>query len=268
MSGGGDLDSLRTRFSEDPILLAPFGRCTEVMWFMRFSVPRQITRHSGHLCRLCGNCVGLDNVGGDCFDSIDLELKCDPFELNPFCFRWVIRCFLSVLISRNGRLHSGQENGFSPVWIITWRFRFELLPKVLSQNLQTNAFLLLVSLRGSARSSASDSWYILAAASCLSQAIHFVECRLVGGYRLHTEHLVTVSLLWTFLCFLKSLCSRKRRLQMSHSNGFSPARKKKTTKQSLNYIPEPWQLRFCLHHLFFFITSVNHHMTFEIITTG
>lgn len=105
MSGGGDLENLRILIPEvsSPIVL--FGRCVEVIWFMRFSVPLQIVLQSGHLCKLCGNCVGFDGIVCGLF-SIKLDLELELPELNPFCFLCVIKCFFSVLISRNGRLHS------------------------------------------------------------------------------------------------------------------------------------------------------------------
>lgn len=88
-------------------------------------MPRQMILQSGHLCRLGWNCI--DGFGGvavriDCPDSVRADLK-TLVDVNPFCLRCVIKCFLSVLISRNGRLHSLHVNGFSPVWIITWRGR-------------------------------------------------------------------------------------------------------------------------------------------------
>lgn len=189
------------------------------MWLIRFSVPRQIVLHNGHLCRLCWNCVGFDGSGFVAVKSVNFWAA---VVLKPFCFRCVIKCFFNVLISRNGRLHSEHVNGFSPVWIITCRFKFELLPNDLSQYLQTNAFLLLASMRGP-RSSEIGSRYRLVD-SDFSHVTHLVAFRPLTGARLHRQHLEFVLLLWTFLCFLKSLCSRNRRLQMSHSKGFSPAK--------------------------------------------
>lgn len=134
MSGGGDLENLRTRISEDALFFALAGRCTEVIWFMRFSVPRQIVLQSGHLWRLCVNCVGFDGGAVSCWPvSTRVGFEFELPELNPFCLRCVMRCFFNVLISRNFREHSEHVNGFSPAKINTNQWVLFTLCRSISQ---------------------------------------------------------------------------------------------------------------------------------------
>lgn len=93
-------------------------------------MPLQIVLQSGHLCSKAGDSeVAGAAVFGFIFMDMEVgiiglcclvSIKADngltvTLEVNPFCLRCVIKCFFNVLISRNGRLHSGQLNGFSPV---------------------------------------------------------------------------------------------------------------------------------------------------------
>lgn len=121
-----------------------------------------------------------------------------------------------------------------PVWIMMCRLRLLLLPNDRSQYLHANDFLLFASNRGTISSIGFEcSLTAIAAAAALAadavatltalHELHFDECRLIVGFRLHTKHFMVVPLLaWTFRCFRKSLCSRNRRLQSSQENGFSP----------------------------------------------
>lgn len=119
------------------------------------------------------------------------------------------------------------------------RLRLLLEPNVRSQNLHGKDFLLFASNRGTISSIGLRCCLVaitaIAAAAAAAFAavafdtltalheLHFDECRLIVGFRLHTKHFTVVLLLaWTFLCFRKSLCSRNRRWQISHENGFSP----------------------------------------------
>lgn len=86
-------------------------------------MPLQIVLQSGHLCSKADESeavFGFDDavciVGFSCLVSINADNGFTvTLELNPFCLRCVIKCFFNVLISRNGRLHSEQLNGFSPL---------------------------------------------------------------------------------------------------------------------------------------------------------
>lgn len=229
MSGGGDFENFRTEIFGFAILsiLSLFWRCEHKMWFIKPSVPSQIILQSGHLCIFGASTnFGLSkplwcrvNFGG-WIASLRNE-----FIWKLFCRRCVIKCFFNVDISRKGRLHSIHVNGFSPVCIITWRFKFELLPNTLSQNLQTNDFPFFASDRCSI-ASISMRWSFFIASRC-PQSMHFIVFRFDTGFRWQTEHFSINSDSWIFLCFLRSLCSRKRRLQTGHSNGFSPKKSEK-----------------------------------------
>lgn len=127
------------------VFVVAFGRCTDVIWFMRASVPLQIVLQSGHLCSkaddseaICGFNDGIAVCVVAWFGRL-VSIKADngftvTLELNPFCLRWVIKCFFNVLISRNGRLHSGQLNGFSPLTNIRRRRR----SKWIKEKMRTN----------------------------------------------------------------------------------------------------------------------------------
>lgn len=141
---------------------------------------------------------------------------------NPFSLRCVNECFFKVDISRNARLQIGHLNGFSPVWIIMCRFRFELLPNDRLQYEQINERLLLPSKRGSWADWFVTVWTFLAA-SLFSHTTHFMEFLLMGRFWWQLGQLNNFSPLWIFRCFFKSENSRNRWPHTSHLNGFSPA---------------------------------------------